>query len=121
MAATSFTDLRVWQASHRATLEVYRITRSFPAEERFGLSIQMRRAAVSIGANIAEGFGRRRPRDKARLYNIGEGSAEDLKNLLLVARDLGYAKEMDALWKALEDISRMLRGLVDKTLDAPVP
>ena len=119
MAATSFTDLRVWQASHRTTLDVYRITRSFPADERFGLASQMRRAAVSIGSNIAEGFGGRRPRDKARLYNIGEGSAEELKNLLLVARDLGYAKETASTWKALEDISRMLRGLVDRTLDAP--
>ena len=121
MAATSFTDLRVWQASHRTTLDVYRITRGFPADERYGLASQMRRAAVSIGSNIAEGFGRRLPRDKARLYNIGEGSAEELKNLLMVARDLGYSKEPPQMLTALEDVSRMLRGLVDKTLAASVP
>jgi four helix bundle protein len=90
VAVTRFTDLRVWQASRQITLNVYRISRAFPADERFGLAIQMRRAAVSIGSNIAEGFGRRGPKDKARIYNIAEGSAEELKNLLLVTRDLEF-------------------------------
>lgn len=120
MAVMRFTDLRVWQASHQITLRVYRISRAFPADERFGLAIQMRRAAVSVGSNIAEGFGRRGPKDKARIYNIAEGSAEELKNLLLVTRDLEYSAEADAIFSALEDVSRMLRRLVDTTLDGAV-
>lgn len=70
----SFTDLKVWQKSHRLVLKVYRIIQKFPKEEQFGLSIQLRRAAVSISSNIAEGFSRDHYKDKARFYGMALGS-----------------------------------------------
>ena len=76
-AARSFRDLMVWQKAHEFVLAVYRLTDSFPDREKFGISHQMRRAAVSIPANIAEGFGKRSPADKARFLNIAEGSLEE--------------------------------------------
>ena len=77
MATTRFTQLEVWKKAHQAVLDVYRLTTGFPADERFTLVSQMRRAAISIPANIAEGYGRRAPRDKARCYTIGQGSNEE--------------------------------------------
>ena len=76
----------------------------------------MWRAAVSVPANIAEGYGRRRPLDKARFYTIAEGSAEELKYYLILTRDLGYLKDFEPLWHLAEDVSAMLRRLVDATL-----
>ena len=76
----------------------------------------MRRAAVSIPSNIAEGYGRQHATDKARFYNISQGSTEELKYQIILARDLGYAENIDQLWQSLEDISRMLRRLVQSTL-----
>src|SRR5215471_14143631 len=73
-AAQSFRDLVVWQKAHQFVLAVYRLTESFPDREKFGLSHQLRRAAVSIPANIAEGFGKRSQAEKARFLNIAEGS-----------------------------------------------
>lgn len=70
---------------------------------------------MSVPANIAEGYGRRRPADKARFYTIAEGSAEELKYCMILARDLGYLKDFEALWTALQDVSRMLRRLVECT------
>ncbi|MEA3397467.1 MAG: four helix bundle protein [Chloroflexota bacterium] len=74
-----FQQLDVWRESHELVLMVYRVTKKFPGDERFGLISQMRRAAVSIPANIAEGFKRHGIRDKIRFYNISEGSLEELK------------------------------------------
>jgi four helix bundle protein len=76
---TRFGDLAVWQKAHQMVLQVYRITGSFPAEERFGLTSQMRRAAVSVPANLAEGFKKRGVRDKLNFYNIAQGSLEELR------------------------------------------
>jgi four helix bundle protein len=83
-----FQQLNVWQEGHELVLAIYEITRGFPSEERFGLVSQMRRAAVSIPANIAEGFKRRGIRDKIRFYNIAEGSLEETKYFLILAKDL---------------------------------
>ena len=116
MATTSFTQLNVWMRAHQVTLGVYRITDAYPDRERFCLAQQMRRAAVSVPANIAEGYGRRRAQDKARFYNIAQGSSEELKYYLILSRDLGYLKEYDALWKPLEEVSRMLRRLVESVV-----
>ena len=118
MANTCFTQLVVWQVAHRVALEIYRLTRSFPNEERYGLAIQMLRAAVSMPANIAEGFGRRKAHDKARFYNIAEASAQELKYHLIMSRDLSYLKEFDPLWRSLEEVCRMLRRLTDLTVSA---
>ena len=115
MGISSFTGLIVWKKAHANTLEVYKLTRSFPDDERYGLTSQMRRAARSIAANIAEAFGRRKPLDKARVYNISEGSNEELKYLLILAKDLGYTKEQKGLWFTVEEVSRMLRKLVATT------
>lgn len=89
--AQRFTDLIVWQKAHAFVLAVYRLTGRFPPDERFGLTSQLRRAAVSIPANIAEGFRRTGQLDKARFLNIAQGSLEECRYYLILARDLGYA------------------------------
>ena len=116
MGTTSFTQLNVWMAAHQVTLGVYKLTKAFPAEERYGLSAQMRGAAVSIPANIAEGYGRRRPQDKARFYNISQGSAEELKYYLILAKDLEYMNDSASLLDLLEQVCRMLRKLAQTTV-----
>lgn len=77
MAAQSFEELEVWQLAHRMVLEVYRLSENFPKHELFGLTSQLRRAAVSVPANIAEGFKKRSVADKVRFYNIAQGSLEE--------------------------------------------
>jgi four helix bundle protein len=86
-----FTDLNVWRRAHELALAVYRLTRTFPADERFELTSQLRRAASSIPTNIAEGSKRRTSADYAKFLNIAEGSAGEVEYLLILARDLGYA------------------------------
>lgn len=106
--AESFEQLVVWQKAHAFVLEVYRLTKSFPDEERFGLTQQFRRAAVSIAANIAEGFRKRAVNDKARFFNISEGSLEECRYYLLLARDLGYLTTIDALWSLSTEVRKLL-------------
>jgi four helix bundle protein len=89
--AKSFEDLLVWQKAHAYVLEIYRITKAFPKSEVFGLTSQMRRAAISIPANIAEGFKKRTPREKVRVLNIAQGSLEESRYYLILAKDLSYA------------------------------
>jgi four helix bundle protein len=114
-AARSFRDLMVWRKAHEFVLAVYRFTESFPEREKFGLSHQMRRAAVSVPANIAEGFGKRSQADKARFLNIAEGSLEECRYYLILAQDLGYG-ETESLTAALEETSRLLNGYVRAVL-----
>jgi len=90
-----FTDLNAWRESHRLTLAIYRITEIFPDKERFGLTIQIRRAAISITSNIAEGFSRETYKDKAYFYSIARGSLTELQNQLLLSRDVGYISEKE--------------------------
>jgi four helix bundle protein len=116
MGSLSFTELDVWKRAHQATLAVYKITKSFPRDERFGLTQQMRKAASSISANIAEGFGRRQPRDKAYFYVVSKGSLEELRYFLILARDLGYMTESTELAGMLDDTARMLNRLYSSTL-----
>ena len=106
-AAQSFRDLLVWRKAHEFVLGVYTLTSSFPRQELFGLSHQMRRAAVSIPANIAEGFRRRGKADKARFMNVAEGSLEECRYYLILAKDLGYA-DPQGLTASLEEVSRLL-------------
>ncbi|MCW5976787.1 MAG: four helix bundle protein [Bryobacteraceae bacterium] len=108
-AARSFRDLVVWQKAHEFVLAVYRLTGSFPDREKFGLSNQMRRASVSIAANIAEGFGKRSPAEKARFLNIAEGSLEECRYYLILTHDLGYGPT-DSLTATLEETSRLLNA-----------
>lgn len=85
-----FTDIVVWQKAHQLTLLVYRLTDGFPKQEVFGLVSQMRRCAVSVPSNIAEGFRRKSKADCLHFYTIALGSLEELRYQLLLARDLGY-------------------------------
>jgi four helix bundle protein len=108
-AARSFRDLVVWQKGHEFVLAVYRFTESFPDREKYGLSHQMRRAAVSIPANIAEGFGKGSQAEKARFLNIAEGSLEERRYYLILAQDLGY-RQTEPLRATLEEASRLLNA-----------
>ncbi len=109
--ARRFEDLEVWQRAHALVLAVYRCTGRFPLEERFGLSAQMRRAAVSVPANIAEGFRRRTRRDKAHFYNMAQGSLEELRYYPILGRDLGLASPDSELPDDLDRVARMLHSL----------
>ena len=108
-AARSFRDLMVWRKAHEFVLAVYQLTESFPEREKFGLAHQMRRAAVSIPANIAEGFGKRSPAEKARFLNIAEGSLEECRYYLILTQDLGYGQTA-TLNDTLEEASRLLNA-----------
>jgi four helix bundle protein len=107
--AKSFQDLLVWRKAHDLVLAVYLLTAVFPRQETYGLSLQMRRAAVSIPANIAEGFRRRSKPEKARFLNIAEGSLEELRYFLILTADLGYS-DTAQLTAAIEEVSRLLNA-----------
>jgi four helix bundle protein len=109
LAAKTFRDLLVWRKAHQFVLATYPFTSAFPKHETYGLSQQMRRAAVSIPANIAVGFRRRGKADKVRSLNIAEGSVEESRYYLILARDLGYG-DPDALTVLLEEVSRLLNA-----------
>jgi four helix bundle protein len=108
-AAKCFQDLIVWQKSHRLVLDVYQTTRSFPRGERFGLTSQLRRAIVSVPANIAEGFRKRSKPDKARFMNIAHASLDEARYYLILANDLSYCKSDDLLKKS-EEVSRLIEA-----------
>lgn len=105
-------QLEVWQEAHRLVLTVYQITTKFPGDERFGLTSQMRRAAVSVPTNIAEGFKRRGQKDKAHFYNIAQGSLEELRYYFILSRDLGYVGDITDSLESTDRIGRMLHGLI---------
>lgn len=111
-----FRHLKVWQKSHQLTLLVYRRTAELPAEERFGLTSQLRRAAASIPANIAEGCGRSGERELSRFLHFALGSASELEYHLLLAHDLGYlgAEMHRELEQATTEIKRMLSSFIHK-------
>jgi four helix bundle protein len=87
---SSFTDLEAWKEGHKLVLNIYKLTQSFPKTEAFGLVSQMRRAAVSITSNIAEGFSRSSYQEKVRFYTVSQGSLTELQNQLLISRGIGY-------------------------------
>jgi four helix bundle protein len=105
--AKSFEDLIMWQKSHQFVLQVYKLSNSFPKTETFGITSQLRRAAVSIPANIAEGFKKAGRQDKARFMNIAQGSLEECRYYLILIQDLNYG-DTTQLKTALEEISRIL-------------
>jgi four helix bundle protein len=105
--ARNFQDLIVWQKAHRLVLGVYKTSKNFPREEIYGLTSQFRRAAVSVAANIAEGFKKRGRADKIRFMNIAEGSLEECRYYLILARDLGYGDPSPLLGQ-LEEVSKLL-------------
>ena len=111
----SFEDLEVWQVSHQLTLHLYKVTLSFPREEQFGITAQMRRAAVSIPNNIAEGFGRYTTKDFIHFLIQARGSTFELRYLILLSQDLGYlTNEVQIeLLKQVESIGKMLNAMIN--------
>jgi four helix bundle protein len=109
-----FRKLKVWEKSHRLTLQVYKAAALLPASERYGLAEQMRRACTSVPANIAEGCGRSTDIDQARFFQIAMGSASELDYHLLLARDLGFlsAEEHGRLSSDLVEVKKMLSGMI---------
>ena len=118
----SFKDLVVWQKAMELTLLCYRASADFPPGERYGITVQLRDAAVAVTANIAEGHGRRAPRDFHRFLDIAYGSLNELKTLLHLSTRLGYVSEpsADPLLDRCEELGRMLNGL-QRSLRATEP
>ncbi|MGA8655839.1 MAG: four helix bundle protein [Chthoniobacterales bacterium] len=111
MSAKTFEDLIVWQKAHKFVLSIYEITETFPKSVMFGLTSQMRRAATSIPANIAEGFKKRGRADKVRILNIAQGSLEESQYYLILARDLRYT-DISKLRPLLDEVSRVLEAYI---------
>ena len=101
----NYRDLQVWKKSHNVALDLYKVSQCFPREELYGMTSQIRRAAISIGANLAEGCGRQTSGELARFVRIAMGSASELDYHLLVSRDLGFMND--------NDFSRITAGLTE--------
>ncbi len=119
MATYSFENVVAWQKAHAFALLAYRASQQFPLTERFGLCDQFQRAAVSVSANIAEGYKKLSKADKLRFFNIAQGSLEECRNYILLVRDLGYISlpDFDVLRASLEETSKFLnlycRGIIN--------
>jgi four helix bundle protein len=113
----SFTQLNAWKESHSLVLKIYEISKKFPKDEQFGLTNQIRRAAISITSNIAEGFSRSSYKEKSQFYSMALGSLTEVQNQLLIAKDLKYITEVE--FKNTADmtviISKLLNGLIKKS------
>ena len=112
MKSQSFEQLIVWQKAHSYVLAIYNITKQYPKEELFCLVNQMRRAAASITANIAEGYAKISSKDKLRFYNISQGSLEETRNFIILSKDLGYItlQDKEQLGIQAAEISRLLNA-----------
>jgi four helix bundle protein len=106
---TDFTELIVWQKAHQFVLETYSLTSRFPKEERYGITSQIRKASISIAANIAEGYRKRGLRDKVRFLNIAQGSLSECKYYLILIRDLHYGS-VEKIVMHLDEVSRLLNS-----------
>lgn len=109
LSSAKFSELLFWQKAHQFTLVVYQITKTFPREELYGLTSQFRRAAVSVTANIAEGYTRTGIKDKLRFFNMALSSLEECRYYLILSKDLGYG-ELESLHKLLDDTGRLLNA-----------
>jgi four helix bundle protein len=114
---TSFTDIKVWQEGHQLVIMIYKETDNLPKRELYSLIDQMRRAAVSVTSNIAEGFGRNGYKDRLRFYYQAQGSLTELKNQLLVAKDVGYLQQenFESLASQINYTHKLLQGFIKKT------
>lgn len=114
MKIKSFTDLLVWKEAHKLVVIIYKTVKSFPKEELYSLSDQMKRCSVSITSNVAEGFSRQTKKEKLQFYFMAKGSLTELQNQLLVARDVGYlpAKEFIEIAKQTVTVHKLLNGLI---------
>ena len=113
--AKNFQNLIVWQKAHQFVLSVYRYSDSFPKNEIYGLTSQLRRAAVSIPANIAEGFKKKTKPDKAKFLNIAQGSIEECRYYLILAHDLNYGNTLH-LMEQLVEVSKLLESYLSSIL-----
>ncbi len=111
-----FTNLKVWQKAHSFTVNLYKITKDFPLDEKFGLVNQIRRVSVSIESNISEGCGRNGDKEFSRFLDIAQGSAYEVKCQILIARDLGYLdnSKSQLLIDKINEISKMINALNQK-------
>ncbi len=109
---TDFQQLNVWQKAHKLVLDIYEITRKFPKDERGELTLSLRKAAMTIPVKIAEGFNRRSPKDKEVAYKESQSAIEMVKYALILARDLEYCRENEEIMLSVEEVARMLTGLV---------
>lgn len=107
-----FQDIKAWQKSYSLVLDIYKATRNFPKEEKFGLCSQFQRAAVSVIANIAEGYKKLGKADKLRFFNIAQGSMEECKCYIILSKDLGYVTETEyqLLYDKAESASKLLNA-----------
>jgi four helix bundle protein len=114
---TEFTDLIAWQEGHRLVLLIYQMTKSFPLQERFSLSDQIQRAVVSVTSNIAEGFGRQTIKEKVQFYYLAQGSLTEVKNQLIVARDIHYISPsvFETIYNQASLTHKLLQGLITKS------
>ncbi|MCB0299407.1 MAG: four helix bundle protein [Calditrichaeota bacterium] len=119
MAFDDFRKMNVWQLSVKLVKQIYSLTNSFPADERFGLISDMRRAANSIAHNIAEGFGRYEPKDKTRFYKISRGSCFEIMSQIFVSKELGFIQSDEIIWQITEDCKKIIEELnaIIKTLE----
>ena len=115
--AKDFRDLIVWQKAHQFVLSVYSISNNFPKTEIYGLISQIRRAAVSVAANIVEGFKKKTKPDKVKYMNIAQGSLEECRYYLILAKDLGYS-DTSLLMSQLEEVSKLLEAYTASILDS---
>ncbi len=113
----SFTDLVVWQEGHKLVLLIYQFTKDFPKDELLSLTNQMKRAAVSVTSNIAEGFGRHGYKEKLQFYYLAHGSLTELGNQIIIAKDIGYLNRTnhEVLKKQFEKTHRLLQKFMSKT------
>ncbi|MCK4653103.1 MAG: four helix bundle protein [Candidatus Cloacimonetes bacterium] len=111
MSTKTFKEIKAWQLAHQFVLEVYRFTKNFPREEIYCLTSQFRRAAISVAANICEGYKKKGKKDKLRFYNISQGSIEECRYYIILSKDLEYgcSQEMDEL---LDSVGRKLYGYI---------
>lgn len=115
MKSRTFQDVEVWRKAHAWVLRVYEFTDEFLQREIYSFTSQLRRAAVSVSANFAEGFKKTGLKDKIRFYNIAPGSLEECRYYLILARDLGYG-DSNSLMTFLEEVSRIARRLFQRHL-----
>jgi four helix bundle protein len=110
----SFEELIVWQKAHSLTLATYKLTSLFPNSELYAMTSQMRRAAYSIPSNIAEGYAKRSTKDKARFYNIAQGSLSELRYFVLLSRDLEYHDQKEFLNRQMDEVGKLLNAYISK-------
>ena len=114
MQIIKFTDLNTWKEGHKLVLSIYKTTENFPKKETFSLTDQMRRAAVSITSNIAEGFGRQGYKEKIQFYYLAQGSLTELQNQIIIAKDVGYIDtlNLNELDNQCITVHKLITGLI---------